>query len=335
MQPSSKPGTTYYSVFGLLLSSNLEIPGLAALPVGHRAEDIQITLGAGPDLAAEYPDVYAPAAEEIAYTSAYTDGFGQPILRIFTAANGALLRMVYPDGMQFWLQRTGKRVWCEWPETSSLADAASYLLGPVFGLLMRFRGLTCLHASAVVIGGRAILFPGEEGAGKSTTAAALARRGHSVLSDDIAVLIERDGIFLVQPAYPYLSLWPDSAEMIYGTNNDLPSFSQNFDKRMAAGGSGRVLFESQAKPLGAIFVLGERCEEPDAPRLENIEKREGLLSLVVNSYATNLLSPEMRAREFLLLGRALASVPVRRVRPHKDSRHVERMCELVEQASLG
>ena len=99
---------------------------------------------------------------------------GRAALRIRKIDDGAYLRMDYSDGHQFWLDRAGRRVWGIWPEGSSLAEATSYLLGPVMGVLLRHRGVICLHASAVAINGRAVAFVGPPGAGKSTMAAALA-----------------------------------------------------------------------------------------------------------------------------------------------------------------
>ena len=349
MQESPTTTGAWYSVFGLLLRSNIAIPGLTALaPPTHEA-DVSVELAQAHEPASDHPARAGAASEAVGknevqkddpetlfYTSVYTDDSGEPILRIFSTAEGGMLRVAYPDGMQFWLDRAGENVWGRWPEELSLGDAASCLMGPILGLLLRLRGLTCLHASAVAIGGRAVLFSGAGGAGKSTTAAMLARRGHAVLADDICVVIEREESFLVRAAYPYLSLWPDSAEMIYGAEHRLPAFSANFDKRMARSDCADGLrFETEPVALGAIFVLGERSDDPGAPLLEAIDLREGLLSLVVNSYATNLLSPEMRAKEFSQLGRLMASVPVHRVRAHSDPGKLEQLGELIENAIVG
>lgn len=230
------------------------------------------------------------------------------------------------------MDREGTKIWVVWPATSSLEDAASYLLGPVLGLALRLRGTTCLHASAVEIHGRAVIFPGEEGAGKSTTAAALARRGHAVLSDDVVALAERDGAFFVLPAYPYISLWEDSVKLLYGAEDALPAFSPNFDKRMLSLAPNNLRFEKQALPLGAVFLLGERSGEDRAPWIEALDLRGNLVSLVVNSYAANLLDSSMREREFLLLGRMVASIPVRRLHANEDAQHLDALCQLIERS---
>lgn len=317
-----------YSVFGLHVRANRAIPGLEPVKTSHGTPDLEMYVGLAPALEAE--DSAGP--EILTFVSSAVLESGEPALRIWKIADGAFLRVEYFDGMRFWIDREGTRVWLLWPDSSSLEDAASYLLGPVLGILLRVRGVTCLHASAVAFGNRAVAFVGDEGAGKSTTAAAFARRGHAVLSDDIVALAERDGSFVVMPAYPYLSLWPESVEMLYGPGKTLPSFSKDFEKRLLSLASDSLQFEKRSLPLGEIFLLGERSTDPTAPVLETLSPQQGLLALVANSYATNFLSAEMRAREFALLGRLLSVVPVRRLRPHEDPARLDRLCDLVEEA---
>ena len=175
--------------------------------------------------------------EELSYDSSYKDEAGNPALRIWKAAGSRYLRLAYFDGTQFWLDRDGTEVWATWPENLQIEDAATYLLGPVLGILLRLRGVTCLHASAVAFGERAVAFVGSEGAGKSTTAAALAQHGHAILSDDVVALAEHDGSFFVHPAYPYLCLWPESVESLYGSPDALPQFSANYEKRFLSLGN--------------------------------------------------------------------------------------------------
>jgi hypothetical protein len=329
--PKSNDVSILYAVFGLLLRSPLEIPGLTPERASSKTPDVEVHLGASP----ETSDGFQSGPEELIYASSDTTESGEPALRIWRSTNGALLRLDYFDGAHFWLDAKGTAVWGVWPETLSLEDVATYILGPVLGLLLRLRGIPCLHASAVVFGGSIVAFAGSEGAGKSTTAAALASRGYAVISDDIVALVERAGSFFVLPAYPYLSLWPESVKILYGPEKNLPSFSPSYDKRRLFLGENRLRFQEQPMPLGAVFLLGERVADPAAPFIEPLPPRESLVSLVANSFATNLLDKDMRAREFELLGRLVASVPVWRLRPHEDGSRIDRLCDLIHEKCHG
>ena len=217
-----------YSVFGVTIRSSAPIPGLVPLqaPDEDRA-DIELNLGCSAD---PFAARHSSHSESVVYTSVYTGPSGTPALRIFQEEKHGLFHLVYFDGMQFWMDRHGTELWASWPSESSAEEAATYLLGPVLGLLLRFRGITCLHASAVAIGGSVIAFVGAEGAGKSTTAAAFARAGYAAVSDDVVALVERDGDFFVSPSYPHLCLWPESVEMLYGTLDALPTFRSKLGK---------------------------------------------------------------------------------------------------------
>ncbi|MGH9739879.1 MAG: hypothetical protein ACRD4X_15025 [Candidatus Acidiferrales bacterium] len=255
---------------------------------------------------------------------------GEPVLRVWIIADGAWRRFDYADGTQFWVDANGTDIWSFWTNSSSFEDAVSYVLGPVFAYLLRLRGVTCLHASAAQCAGRTVAFVGPGGAGKSTLAAALGLRGHVVLCDDVVALMERNGAFYVMPAYPYLSLWPESVQALYGAGRDFGTFSENYPKRMLPKATGDLRFGDEPTFLDVIFLLGERMDSISAPLAESLEKREALMWLVGNTYSNLLLDEQMRAREFALLGRLLAAVPVRRLRPQTDVSRIGSLCELVE-----
>lgn len=317
----------FYNVFGLLLRSNLRIPGLAPEHASTKPPEVEIHLGTPPGAIEEN----RRGLEELVYTSSYAADSGEPALRVWKIENGAFLRLDYFDGAQFWLDSEGREVWAVWSAALSLEDVATYLLGPVLGLLLRLRGVPCLHASAVVFGDFAVALAGSEGAGKSTTAAALASRGHAVVSDDIVALAEREGSFFVLPAYPYLSLWPDAVEIVYGANKKLPSFSPNYNKRQLLLKENNLRFQEKPLPLGAVFLLGQRDADATAPFVETLPAREVLVALVANSYATNLLDRNMRAREFESLGRLATTIPIWRLRPNKDSSQLGRLCDMIDE----
>jgi hypothetical protein len=313
-----------YSVFGLIVRSSAPIPGLTALQASERGPDVKVHLG----YSCETRQATSPESE--VYKSSYTGPTGDPALSIWRNGEAGLFHLVYFDGMQFWMDRDGTEVWVSWPSDSSVEEAATYLLGPVLGLLLRFRGVTCLHASAVAIDDSVIAFVGAEGAGKSTTAAAFARAGYAVVSDDIVALVKRERDFFVSPAYPHVCLWPESVEMLYGSTDALPAFIPNWEKRRLSFENGGVRFENGALPLRAIYLLDEVRGEAGS-HIDEVTKQAGFLSLVANSYATNMLDSEMRANELKTLSELLTKVPVRRLFTNRGRLLPGDLCHLVHQ----
>jgi hypothetical protein len=245
-------------------------------------------------------------------------------------ADGAYFRLLYSDGTEFVVDRSGTRVWANWPEPLTAEDMATYLLGPVLGFVLRLRGVTCLHASLVAVGERAIALLGPPGSGKSTTTAAFATQGYPVLADDMAPLQDQGDTFLVQPTYPRLRLWPDAVRLLYGSPEALPCLTPSWDKRYVDLTQNGYRFQQKPLPLAAIYFLGEPSADPAAPFIETVPVRTGLITLVTNAYTTHLLDKAMRAREFELLSRVVAGVPVRRVMtPHADGDYLSKLCKSI------
>jgi hypothetical protein len=313
-----------YSLFGLAVRSNLPVPGLSHTEVSPMSPGVRLSLGMSPD------SIHGlmHEREEPFYESSFLAPNGDPALRIWRIEEGAFLRLSYFDGMQFWVDRKGQNIWGCWPDELSIEDAATYLLGPVLGLSLRLRGVTCLHASAVTLRDQAVAFMGAPGAGKSTTAAAMARKGHMVISDDIVALSEAGAHFEVLPSYRHLSLWPEPVSTLYGSADAVPRFVSSWDKRRLSEGSHGLKFEERTLPLGAIYVLGER-QEVMASTIAPLSAETAFLTLVANTYATSILDPEMRASEFRVLGRLIESVPTQRLSPVQDLQQLDELCSLI------
>ncbi len=165
----------------------------------------------------------------------------------------------------------------------------------MFGLILRLRGALCLHASAVAWRDCAFVLLGAAGAGKSTTAAAFARRGCAVLCDDVSVLWDCRPPFLVQPAYPQLRLWPSSVHLLFGADDALPALTPNWNKCGMDLTAPAHPFQEIPLPLGGLYLLDNRCGD-DAPRLEDLSAAEGFFVLARNTYVNYLLdAPNLRA----------------------------------------
>ena len=309
-------------VYGLRLAANMAVPGLP-LRLDSNECDVRIRLKDWP-----LPST-CPPSHECFYASSHVAADGQPDLRVSLLSGGNYFFFFYSDGVRFAVERGGREVFADWPESYTLEDACTYLLGPVIGLVLRLRGVTCLHASAVAVGEQAIALVGLPGAGKSTTAAAFAHRGFSVIADDVVALAEDKGNVLVQPGYPRLNLWPDSVHTLFGMEEALPRITPTWEKRyMALGGNG-FAFITKPLLLGAIYLLGEREVTLAAPVVESISKGDALVALVANTYVNYLLNREMRSREFDMLSRLVTGIPIRRVRPPCDPVAVFDLCKTI------
>ena len=318
---ASQAGNPCYAFFGFSVVSNRPIPGL--FPATTDRPDIYLTFGSAPS-----PAKYNQCLEELAFSSSTLTASGQPEFRLFKSRDG-MAHVLFGDGVEFWIDPSSGHVWSIWPEPVTFGGITLYLLGPILGLMLRFRGVVCLHASGVVIDDRAVLFTGDAGAGKSTTAAAMSQRGHALLADDIIAITERDGKFLATPAYPYISLWPESTEMICGLGAKLPTLINGFEKQRFSPAN----FQNSPVPLGGIFAFGERSAGEDLPRIDELTPREQLMTLVANSYGSHVLPDSSRAEEFQLFGRMVGAVPIRRLFPHSDPALLNRLCEFIEQES--
>ena len=316
-----------YSIYGLHLHTDLPLPGLVPLQ-SSPGIDVQVWFHSKPYVLS---DGVALEAEPL-YVSPYEDEQGQPVLKAWQLSGGRYFKLRYSDAAEFIIDRTGDQIWCVRPDSLTLDDMTVYLLGPILGFLLRLRGTVCLHASAISISDHALALVGPAGAGKSTTAAGLAELGFPVLSDDVLALSDTDGKVFVQPAYPHLRLWPTAVKILYGRPDALPRLVPGdslWDKCYLNLTENDFEFQRQPLPLAAIYLLSQRSEDPAAPSIETISAGAGLMSLVANTYANQMLDTERRAQEFGLLSRVVSSVPLKRVTPHADPYYLPRLCDVI------
>jgi len=292
------------------------------------------TSGAGPELTAELGRRGSLCLEQAGlgdspyYASISTAENGRPTVRVYRQGEGGFL-LLYSDETAFVVDAIGTEIHAEWPGSSTFEDTLIYLQGPILGFALRLRGVTCLHASAVAVDDRALAVVGSAGMGKSTTAAAFARRGFGVLTDDLLALDDKGTTFLVQPGLPRVLLWPESAEALWGDAEALPKIVPTWPKRYLDLTQPGYRFCSEPLPLGAIYVLGERAAPGSKTSIEPLDGTKALIHLVANTYANYLLDARMRAQELEVLGRLVTHVPVRLVHAPDDRKSVPAVCDAI------
>jgi hypothetical protein len=312
-----------FRTFGLRLGANQAIPGPAPEPADSRV-DVQIQLGSIPaGVSKAIPNEISPCTNQDA------DDYGRPEAIFWTGKGSDGFRLRYDDETVFIVDKRGTHVWAAWPKTLTLEDTAVYLLGPVLAFVLRLRGISCLHASAFSVEGRAVALVGPSGAGKSTTAAAFAGRGFGVLTDDLLALEEQHDRVIAHPGYPRLRLWPDALGILDNAPAALPRLAPKWDKRYLSLHSNGCRFERQPLPLSAIYLLDERRDDPAAPFVESLTASAGLLNLLANARGDFHPDRHSHRREFDMLGRVAQRIPIRRVVARTESRSLAPLCDAI------
>jgi hypothetical protein len=321
-----------YRSYGLTLESDLPLTGLRPLApdASCSAPDIHLHFARVPVWAAQALSLPVTAVRVRPCHMPPGDG----TFAVSEFADRRFFQLLYADGTRFLMDRAVTHIWGESGPNLSFDDLCIYLLGPVMGFVLRQRGTVTLHASSLSFHGRAIALVGEAGAGKSTTAAALALRGWPVLSEDVCALAESAGSYQVVPAYPRVCLWPDSVDFLFASREALPLMVAGWEKRFLSLDGSSAQFASSPAPVAAIFLLAERSTEERAPYIESISQREALLQLVQNTYSNWYLDRHQRAEEFEVLTRLVSSIECCRLIPNSDPARLSALAELVERHVL-
>lgn len=228
-------------------------------------------------------------------------------------------------------------------EQATLESAAALLSGRILGLTLRLRGILSLHACVIKVGEGAVAIVGESGAGKSTTAAAMAKRGHAILADDIAALKQQNNRWLVQSGYPRLRLWPNSARELYGTEAGLPKIFNGCNKvfvdldqckSIDSAPSEKAVgqFQHQSLPLSAIYVLQQRQPGKAMPAINPVSLPEATMKLMAHRSANNsfTLDAERQSQEFTEIAQLVQTVPVRQVIRSDHLDFLPQLCDAIE-----
>lgn len=316
----------HYSLYGLRLKSHTAIDGLPPLGAqqsGSELDCFEID-GAGSRLR-----VPAPRSRKLVYSSRQLN-HDSATFRVYQWNEATVFQLCYQDGARFIVDEQARWIGIDGPPELTPEDLATYLVGPVMGFVLRRRGVLALHASCFSFAGGAFALCGRPGAGKSTTAAALALRGVPILCEDVTALYERDAAFHVAPGYPRINLWPESVAILFPCALDLPRITPNWQKRYFALDGSQARFDPAQRPLAALYILDARSDDTTAPAFEDLSPREAALCLVENTYMNYLLEKPQRAAEFDAITRLVSSTRVKRVTPSSDPGKIHALCQALE-----
>ena len=149
------------------------------------------------------------------------------------------------------LVREGREILYTPHHEAELQEAALPIVGSGFGALLHQRGALALHGSCVLAKDGAVAFLGDSGAGKSTIAAGLTRRGCSLVTDDILAITFQDGVPMVLPCRSDIKLWKDclqAVELSPAKHRPVRTELPKYLTRLSCVGD-------EPYPLQAIYIL--------------------------------------------------------------------------------
>lgn len=186
--PQPHPRLHAYRISGLSVQSEIELRGaIATIPAD--APDLVVRQGAVPSA------LPAPSAAGPAWQRSGGD---------FLLSVPRVARILISDGCS---------ITVDIDPAATAHDASAFVLGSSVGIILHQRGALALHGACVAKDGRAIVLCGASGRGKSTTAAALCKRGFTLVADDISVIgSNEDGVPIVWPDGRQLKLWRRSID---------------------------------------------------------------------------------------------------------------------------
>jgi len=177
------------------------------------------------------------------------------------------------------------------------------MASPVGALILQ-RGDLPLHAASLVAPGAkaATLLCASSGTGKSTTSVALARKGWSVLSDDVTQIVRQESGLRALPGWATVKLWPDSCTLLGMDPESLPEYPGLKGKRLWLP----PFIETMEKPIDAVVVLSRQANL-HAPEIRSQRGMEALSCLQAQTFRPKMIGPIGKGREHSDLIMALAT----------------------------
>jgi hypothetical protein len=280
-----------YSVYGLRIATTIPL-SVPEVP-GESGCDVEVVPGD--------PAFFADRARNFTFNSDWAQAHRLPGRWVYARLAGLFDFLLSPDGSRIFFRPLGE---------FSGASFETYLLGLVMKAVLIKKDIHSLHASAVMVDGRAIAFLGFSGFGKSSLAASFVGAGHALLTDDVLRLDENDGRFWAFPGPANLKLLPESSLGL-----DLPSVGVPMDPD-----ADKYLFPVPANlrcagsvPLAAIYCVAgpEAARGTDRISIRALDPREGLPEILYGIQRDAIVEADRATNPFHTAKRIVASVSLR------------------------
>jgi len=290
----------YYKAFGLTISSCFDIPAFSTCPKGET--DAIITSGEVP----------------AALTNPVTKGV------CFEASPNEFL--FHHRNIGNALVKNGNYIIIQKSKKASPQNINNFISTILITALIQQRKILTLHGSAVLYKGKAVLFCGHSGHGKSTIAAAFNQKGFPVIADDLSAVTWHNQQAVVIPSFPKIKLWKDILHFFPEFNEQKESFHPEMNKfyiNMADH------FSAEPVPISHIFILKRHNKETfNLSKLQGIKKFEELKK---NTFRMRFIEGfQLTDAHFKSASRLAGAIPISLIeRPHGNKRAPEESYEKI------
>lgn len=257
---------TRATVFGLDLRADRDLPFLEAAAAKPTGREIEVSIGS--------TEGHWPAATELISDQRLPGGEVNFQIERSPDAGYRIWGPAYGSNV---LSTDGHRLRGDLGE-GGMAAWQRLLVAQALPFAAVLQGLEVLHASAVAIDRGAIAFVGPSGAGKTSLALELCRRGAEFLADDVLALEDLRGELIGHPGSPVVGLDLAEAERLRAAGVD-GGTTLSVDARERVE---RVPAGAEPLPLRALFFLDRRADGPEVPRFEPAADARMLIASTFN-----------------------------------------------------
>jgi len=213
--------------------------------------------------------------------------------------------LIRVPGVARFMLTGGREITFELEDGTPPEEAAIFIIGTVFGILLHQRGQVVLHASAVRVGGKAVLFCGASGAGKSTMAAALGQKGYGLLTDDVcAIGVDNGGRLVAHSDGRKLKLWAQAIKGLDLADRKSDAVRTSLEKYYVEPHEPG----DETLPVGAVYVLRE-TRPPHVDGIERPNVVDAAIFIRRNAYRPRLVTAMRQKDSYFRSAASIAAGP--------------------------
>lgn len=266
----------YYSAYGLIIQSEIYCSGLS--PANPAEPDVRIEFGNIMSL----PEI--PHDKNKNY---------------YVSENQFLIHLT---NIARYLVSSGNKIIVAPCPQAGDAEIQLYLQGMALGAILHQRNYLPIHGNGVVINNKCIIFAGHTGRGKSTLAAAFARKGAKLLSDDTcAIKFDMNNRPNVYPGTPNIKLFQNTAKQLGFSLTNGTQLAPEEDKYSIPLDDSH---ETRVLPVSALYVL--RFHDSGAIKHQTLSTRDAVNAIANHTYKKKMISTMKRTERHFELCTSLS-----------------------------